>query len=58
MHLATVFQCIKKLFKSNIVSSFLLDYALFSLLKYFLLFYFCEEQVKNAFKLGIFSYYV
>lgn len=58
MHLATVFKCIKKLFKSNIVSSFVLDYALFSLLKYFLFFYLCEEQVKNAFKLGIFSYYV
>ena len=54
MHLATAFQCTKKLFKSNIAPLFSLDYALFCLLRYFFLFYFCEEPVKNAFKTGFF----
>lgn len=48
--MATTFQCIKILFKSNIALNFLLDYALISLLKYFLFLYLCEEPVKNASK--------
>lgn len=58
MHMATAFKCIKKLFKSNIVSAFLLDYAALCLLKYFLLFFLCEEGVKNASKIYTLSYYV
>ncbi len=50
MHMATTFQCIKILFKSNIALNFLLDYAVISLLKYFLFLYLCEERVKNASK--------
>ncbi len=56
MHLATVFQCTKKLFKSNISHLFPLDYGSISLLKYFWFSYFCEELVKNAFKNTLFSY--
>lgn len=58
MHVATTFQCIKNLFKSNIEPTFLLDYALISLLKYFLFFYLCEERVKNASKKRLSAYTV
>lgn len=58
MHLATVFQCTKKLFKSNIDPIFPLDYASISLLKYFLFSYFCEDPVKNASKIGLSRYTV